>query len=311
MKKRRQHHVWQRYLKSWAVDNQIYCLKDSAIFATNTTNVAVERDFYKLQKLTPSDFALIENLIVAPAHPLAKQNHRNLLMQFTLPARFVEENRDRLRNLDKIEELLDVHHTNVLEDYHAGIEDWFLPILEDILRGDLSFYESNDRCIAFLYFICTQHMRTKGIKERSIERVEGRNGQDLRRIWDLAVLMFAYNIGMGLFLERKKRKLALVENRTDVPFITGDQPIINLHGDGIRPPEELCFYYPVSPKLALILPEVDRDPPFATESLSSAQATGLNTKMLEASHSQLFGQTKSSLLPYKNSQPSPESPAGS
>src|SRR5258708_3813744 len=108
MKKRRQHHVWQRYLKSWAVDDQIYWLKDGAIFATNTTNVAVERDFYKLQKLTPADFALIENLIIAPAHPLAQRNHENLLMQFTLPARFVEENRDQLRNLEKIEELLDV-----------------------------------------------------------------------------------------------------------------------------------------------------------------------------------------------------------
>jgi hypothetical protein len=27
IKKRRQHHVWQRYLKSWTVDDKIYCLK--------------------------------------------------------------------------------------------------------------------------------------------------------------------------------------------------------------------------------------------------------------------------------------------
>jgi hypothetical protein len=306
MKKRRQHHVWQRYLKSWAVDDKIYCLKDGAIFATNTTNVAVERDFYKLQKLTPDDVALIENLIIAPAHPLAKQNHENLLRQFTLPARFVEENRDRLHNLDKIEELLDVHHTNALEDYHAGIEDSFLPTLEDLLRNDLSFYESNDRCIGFLYFICNQYMRTKGIRERSIERVKGRNEQDLSRIWNIAALMLAYNIGMGLFLERKSRKLILVENRTDVPFITGDQPIINLHGDGLRPPEELCLYYPLSPNVALLLTEVDSEPAFSTDSLTSAQATSLNERMLEACHSQLFGQTEASLLPYKSLQPASE-----
>jgi hypothetical protein len=46
IRKRRQHHVWQRYLKSWTVDDKIYCLKDSAIFATNTSKVAVDRDFY-------------------------------------------------------------------------------------------------------------------------------------------------------------------------------------------------------------------------------------------------------------------------
>jgi hypothetical protein len=82
--------------------------------------------------------ALIENLVIAPAHPLAQRHHRNLLAQFTLPARFVEQNRDRLRNIEQIEELLDVHHTNVLEDYHAGIENAFSPLLDDILRNDLS-----------------------------------------------------------------------------------------------------------------------------------------------------------------------------
>ena len=111
------------------------CLNFEGVTATTISRM----DFYKLEKLTPADVALIENLIIAPAHPLAKQNHENLLRQFTLLARFVEKNRDRLRNLDKIEELLDLHHTNVLENYHAGIEDSFLPTLEDILRNDLSF----------------------------------------------------------------------------------------------------------------------------------------------------------------------------
>jgi hypothetical protein len=211
-----------------------------------------------------------------------------------------------LRNLQKIEELLDGHHTNVLEDYHSGIENAFSPLLDDILNNDLSFYESDNRCIGFLHFISTQHMRTKGIKERSIERVKERGGQDLSRIWDIATHMFAYNIGMGLFLERKRRKLALMQNRTDVPFITGDQPIINLHGDGLRPPEELSFYYPVSPNLALILTEVDKEAAFPTQGLTSAQATNLNTRMLETCHSQLFGQTEASLLPYKSLQPTSE-----
>lgn len=113
---------------------------ESAAWRACLTATTISRmDFYKLEKLTPADVALIENLIIAPAHPLAKQNHENLLRQFTLLARFVEKNRDRLRNLDKIEELLDLHHTNVLENYHAGIENSFLPTLEDILRNDLSF----------------------------------------------------------------------------------------------------------------------------------------------------------------------------
>lgn len=299
MKKRRQHHVWQHYLKPWTTGDQIYCLRDGVIFATNTTNVAVERDFYKLHRLTAADVGLIQHLIIAPAHPLAKRHHERLLMQFTLPALFVEQHREQLGNIEQIDKLLDEYQTNALEDYHAGIENAFLPILDDILKNDLSFYSNDDRCIGFLHFICTQHMRTRGVKERSVERVRERDGQDLSRIWNIAVHMFAFNVGMTLFVERKKRKLVLVQNRTDTPFVTGDQPVVNMHGDGVRPPDELCFYYPVSPNLALILTEVDQESAFSTDNLTSAQAAALNAKMLKASHSQVFGQNEASLLPLR------------
>lgn len=108
--------------------------------------------------------------------------------------------------------------------------------------------------------------------------------------------MFAFNIGMSLFLERKQRKLVLLDNNTDVPFITGDQPIINMRGDGMRPPTELCFYYPVSPRSALLLTEANEQPAFSSASLTAAQVGELNQEMFRASHSQLFGQSKDSLL---------------
>jgi hypothetical protein len=299
MKKRRQHHVWQHYLKSWTVGDQLYCLRNGEIFETGTSSVAVDRDFYKLHTLTADDLALIKMLVIDPARPLAKQHHENLLIRLAGPGMFIEQIRDRVPNIEQMDELLDVHQTNALEDYHTGIENSFLPLLDDILKSDLSFYESDDHCITFFHFICTQHMRTKGVKERSIERVRLRDGQDLSRIWAIMTHMFAFNIGLSLYHERKLRKLVLVNNRTEVPFITGDQPIVNLHGDGVRPPDELSFYYPLSPNLALILTEVDREPPFSTDGLTSAQATNLNTKIVEACHSQLFGQTKASLLPLK------------
>ncbi|WP_050385514.1 DUF4238 domain-containing protein [Bradyrhizobium pachyrhizi] len=296
MKKRRQHHVWQHYLKSWTVDDLLYCLRDGAIFATGTNSVAVDRDFYKLQKLTDDDLALIKMLVIDPGNRLAKRHHEDLLVNLVGPARFVEQNRHRLNNLDKIEELLDVHQTNALEDYHSGVENRFLPLLDMILAGDLSFYEIDAQCITFLHFICMQTMRTKGVKERTIDRVKRHNGKELARIWDIMSPMFAFNIGMSLFLERKQRKLVLLDNNTNTPFITGDQPIINLRGDGVRPPTELCFYYPVSPRSALLLTEANEQPAFSSASLTAAQVGELNQEMLRASHNQLFGQSKDSLL---------------
>jgi hypothetical protein len=100
-----------------------------------------------------------------------------------------------------------------------------------------------------------------------------------------------FNIGCGLFLERKKRRLVVVRNDTAVPFVTGDQPVTNLHGDGETPPEILSLYYPISPRLALYLGEPDEvtDTPF--EAMTAKAATYLNLRIAKASHSQVYAQT--------------------
>lgn len=139
-------------------------------------------------------------LVIDLGHPLARKHHEDLLINLAGPARFLEENRHRLSNLEKIEELLDVHQANALENYHSGVENRFLPLLDMILAGDLSFYERDAQCITFLRFISMQTMRTKGVKERTIDRVKLHDGKDLMRIWDIMSPMFAFNIGMSLFL---------------------------------------------------------------------------------------------------------------
>ena len=171
MKKRRQHHVWQHYLNSWTIDGRICCLKGGDIFATDTINVAVQRDFYKLHKLTQVDIGLLRTLIIDHAHPLLKINHEEFLTLITAPVRFVENNRNKLRNIEKIDALLDVYMTNVLEDYHERIEHSFEPLLDRIINNDITFYSNEDSCITLFNFVSTQYMRTKKLKDKTIELI--------------------------------------------------------------------------------------------------------------------------------------------
>jgi hypothetical protein len=189
---------------------------------------------------------------------------------------------------------VDDYASNVLEEYHASIEALFIPSLESALNEDISFY-NDERCIPFLYGLCTQHMRTRGNKEHSIERCNADKSADLRRVWNVMIHMSAANIGASLFLERRRRKLVFVRNRTDVPFITGDQPTINLKANRRHPPESLSLYYPVSPQLALLLGDVEEEPQFPTEGLTAAQASTLNRKLFEACYKQVFAQSEASL----------------
>jgi hypothetical protein len=291
--KRQNHHVWRHYLKPWTTNGVIWCLQHGHIFSCGTTRIAVEKDFYRLHKLTREDIALLETLFDA-GHPLSKRSQVQLLNRLMLPFQIAEQAKDPVERA-LINQLVDYHACEALEQYHTYIEAAFIPSLENALSGDISFYNDDDRCISFLNYLCTQYWRTKGIKERAIASCDADKSADLSRVWNVLVLKFATDVYVDLYLERKRRKLILVHNRTEVPFITGDQPAINLKGARPQPAEHLSIFYPISPQLALLLADVDEEPLFPAEGLTAAQASILNAKLFEASYKQVFAQSEEAL----------------
>ena len=209
-KKQQHHHVWQHYLQPWTDNGAIHFLMNGCIRCTGTTKVAVEKHFYKLHKLSAIDLQLIKALVIDVAHPIARPVHIDFVTAITAPMRFVEQNRHRMKNLDKIDAYLDVVMTNVLEDYHMHIENSFLPTLTKLHNNDLGFYNDQKECITFLRFLATQYMRTKGMKVRIIQQFRDNYGADLSRIWDIMSFMCAVDFGAALFEQRKQRSVALV-----------------------------------------------------------------------------------------------------
>lgn len=297
VKKPGQHHVWQQYLRAWSVDGEVYCLQYNRIFPTGTPVLGMKTDFYKLQSFTEENLKLL-NLLLAldKAHPIAQEHHKMVLQKILTPMLFVQQNRDKLKNPSLINDLLDTHNTNAVDDQHTEIEGAFAPLLARSLEEDFSWYENDGDCVTFCNFISAQYMRTRGVKERIISRLKERMGTDVSRIWDIIALIRGFDLGCNLFLERKKRRLITVRNNTAVPFITSDQPVTNLHGDGETPPDILSLYYPISPRLALYLGEPDEvtDTPF--EAMTAAAATYLNLRIAKVSHSQVYAQTPDPLI---------------
>lgn len=204
--------------------------------------------------------------------------------------------KEHLKSPEEMEEVLLTQEINVLEDYHASIENSFAPTLQAIRKGDVSFYEDTQQCITFARYMATQYMWTKGIKIGMIDIFRRKSGLDISRVWDIASLIQSMDIGCSLFLGRKRQQLMLLRNNTELEFITGDQPVINLHvGDRSKAPEQLCMYYPIDPRAALIGGDVDEKIPYATERLTAEQVSDLNRRMFAAAHSQVFGRTAASL----------------
>ncbi|MEN6488758.1 MAG: DUF4238 domain-containing protein, partial [Smithella sp.] len=193
---------------------------------------------------------------------------------------------------------LDKQIINAEEEWHSGLESSARPLIDAARHRDISFYQNDSDCIFFLQFLSVQHFRTSGIKSRTLEAFKYRSNIDLSRCWNVLSHILATNLGSSLFLDRKRIPLVLLENRTDVPFITSDQPTINLlsNSQTSEGPEHLALYYPISPTLALLLDDPDKSCGLSSESLSSERVIGLNVTRAAKSFRQVFGNTKDVLL---------------
>ena len=292
MKKRQQHHVWKSYLRTWAHDEKIFCLQNGRIFESNINGVAVERDFYKLPTLSKKDIEYIRLLIGKSPNP-ATLLYKDFLILFSLFGWLKDNPPPHMASDPEFESLIDQKIINIEEDFHSSIENNIMPILNAIRQRDIRFYNDDEQCMKFLHFLSLQLFRTKGVKERVIERPYPADF-NIGNCWNILRHIFAMNVGASLFLDRKKRPLFLIENNTGVPFITGDQPVINLFSSTqlTEAPRLLCLYYPITPWLAIVLDEVKERCGYGTGVLSLDQVSKLNREMHAASFQQVFGHSR-------------------
>jgi hypothetical protein len=106
----------------------------------------------------------------------------------------------------------------------------------------------------------------------------------------------AINVARTLFVERDRFNLVLLDNGSSTPFITGDQPVINLHGDAPEPlaPDQFGLYYPLSPAKAMLL-VLDADRHAAEQSITAEDVHAYNVQIARESHSQIFANCRESL----------------
>jgi hypothetical protein len=288
-KKHRQHHVWKSYLREWATDETLFCLQDSCIRPANIHDVAVQRHFYKLNALTVDDIEHIRKNWIEP-FPHSRRVNENYLTMFSMWANIRQTLPEAAATNQDFVNFLDEQIINAEEDWHSGLESSVQPLIDAARHRDISFYKNDADCMLFLQFLSVQYFRTSGMKKRIIESYKT---HDLSRCWNVLGHILATNVGSSLYLDRKRISLVLLENHTGVPFITSDQPAINLLSSAQpgKGPEHLALYYPISPNLALLLDDPDKSCGLSASPLSSEQVTSLNVTIASKSYRQTFANT--------------------
>lgn len=285
-KKHRQHYVFRRYLKPWATKDRVAVLRNGQIHESNLAKVAVERHFYKLQPITPEDVTLIRDTLLKSANDFVRSNAESLIQCFSLPfrAKMLFEMNPPVD--PQISAWLDEQIVNGEENLHCGIEDGLISALDDMLDGKTEFFLDRKASYEFLYAICVQYMRTKRMRAALGAVKSPLPGSDMNRVIGLYTLISAMRIADSLYEDRAQHKLVLLDNQTEIPFITGDQPIINLHATFRKSvPELLEFYYPLSPTRAMVIVTAATEVP-ATVSID--RVSTLNGLIVKNSHDQVF-----------------------
>jgi hypothetical protein len=301
--KKRHHYVPRFYLKSWAEDDLIHCLQDGQIHHTNLRNVACENHFYRLQELGPEDVEFLRAAINDSPAGL-KTSHEQLVQAFTLPY-WAKRQLERTASAGS-EMMLEIDRmiSELNENFHTSIENVFKPHLDSMLSGDLSFLEDPAKASTFYWGLAVQYLRANQVKRAKLTMSHERFVQFLR-VANVLVHILATNLGLNMYARREQLTLMLLDNPSEVPFITADQPVINIAANPkvSDPPQRFDLYYPLSPTKALLVLEASSEFLAEGSTVSADLAHFWNLRVAAHSYQQVFSNSPEELKAIMNELP--------
>ncbi len=293
-----QHYVWQHYLNAWAAEGTFFCYrqKDKKLFLTQPKVVASQSYFYETQRLTDADKKFLEDFISKATDERLRELNRDYvkLTQLSFELRAQLENANLPPKVRAaLEEQLRWAERNLGERYHAGMENKCQDILDSLRSESDIFYHDDVRCVDFLHYLSLQYFRTAKMREglRNIPSYVPEH--DPRRTAAVLNHIHATNVGAGLYRERKTYRIVFLRNGTAIPFIAGDQPVINMLDP--KATDDLELYYPLAPRLAMVLTKDAAKFPDRTRNVTRFEVERYNYAIYSKSEDQIYSNDESYL----------------
>lgn len=312
--KRKHHFVWSYYLKNWQHEKEVSYINSKGNIASDSVKgLARENDFYKISYMTDEEYHLIKFYLRAFPH-FIKEYAINFLddvrNNFALANYF-----DSSEDID-LSNISTVFEHNILEDFHSHFEKNTIDIIQYLSKGDISILNDRNNLITFYSFLGHQFTRTKAFKERSLAAIKNKpietylqptiDEDEVRLListldkhWWFMSMVLGTSFGYNIFIAEKP--FFLIENKTDLPFLTSDHPFTNMYVTNIylkTHPEKLDLYFPISPKYAFMVNDTTKYD-LLKSSLTIDDVHNFNCFVTSEAYSYLFSNTKNSLSFYK------------
>jgi hypothetical protein len=294
---RRQHYVWQHYLRAWAPTGKLHCLRAQRVFAADTKNVALQKDFYRLEQLGPADLAFLKALAMK-SPPDTHTLHEGWINGFNGIFAIQQLCESSGRSQPEVDDAIEEAIIELEEKLHGAIEAANQRHLDALRKEDLSVLSSADGFAQFSHFLSVQYMRTSCMHANCVRVLQEIPGLNAKSVWGVLRHIYATNVGRALYVQRGDLSFALLKAPPGQEFVTTDQPVINMDALGRASDEQsekLILYYPLAPASALLIDAVDLGRGVRSEVLTVEQVQGYNRAMISLSHEQSFA-TNEALL---------------
>lgn len=250
----KQHFVPQTYLRAWLnSDERLECYdkEKKRSFPNGTTGIANIHFFYETNVLTEKQLVFMYKAFIEEEHGSTRDEMLGWLAQFaekSILQKFCQEN-----SLIELEKKFRYNSEEKMYcSYEGKISQW-----RDIIENGEKEFWSKENEAEFIFWIMLQYVRTKKmqdsflrIKEKMNDKELVENAQNLYR-WLSATKL------KSIILNSGDMKIVVLRNKTSVYFITGDQPVVNIHAARVEPEKmqynDFEFFYPLSPTTAVFL----------------------------------------------------------
>lgn len=283
----KQHYVFQAYLKRWGQRPWVLRLADEKMFQSSTDDILSKRRMYKLHEMNEDEKIFFEVVMLALKSSTEEadsmRNHIEIMQMPHLAERIV----DSLERLyspiikegrgEEIENIIESNRRTIQktiinsgENFHSSYESDGIKWINRLCSGDADFYcdpgthlERDD----FLSFVSIQFFRTIGMR-RIMSNYVGElidlmknyknnkpniNYDNVREESIVPHLSWIFQGRLAASLSNKGAKLQIMWNKTRLPFITSDQPVINMKAEPGKEASELVLYYPIDPFVAITI----------------------------------------------------------
>ncbi len=175
------------------------------------------------------------------------------------------------------------------EDTLERIEGSAISLLKCLGLSHCNLFMSDENFrFNFLYFLAWQYFRTYNMHQRIVEKIPTMSSEVLTAaVWPVLRQMISVELGMRL--SAVPLRISLLHNPHNIPFLTSDQPVVNIAATEDEEPEDLELYYPLSPHLALLVaPAQNGLETTENREMSEFQTEIFNNHLIRRSHQQLY-----------------------